>query len=191
MPKKIKAIKVVKLNEKEREKFTKKYNCKRCHDFFVDTKEELEHHRELMHGEYSTLKHQQNKKGNRKLKKIYLHRNDHTKKEIVISEEETKRSKRRKKWHGDYLQYRCQNCGDVNNIYGNTKAKLQSYLHCDECGANAFKNNQQELVGLQMKNAWSLSEMISKTGIDVTKFISYKPLSKKMNTAMNGFKKRG
>ena len=68
--------------------------------------------------------------------------------------------------------------------------KLQNYLKCSECGANAFKDNQQELIGFMMSKFMNPIKFKDEFLIDVRKFTSYKEPSKKVNRISNGFKKR-
>jgi len=180
---KIKAIKVVKLNEKEREKFTKKYNCKRCHDFFVDTKEELEFHNEYMHGEYSAIKHQQNRKGSRKLKKLYLNRNKHAKPEESVLEIGKKKRKPR-----NCFAYRCKNCKHIGLIFGDTSKKLQNLLLCTECGCNIFKDSRLKLIEYLKKSHENdiTVRNLSHLEIDIRKFNMEKEIKKSLGVSTNG-----
>lgn len=193
--KKSKTINVVKLTEKERKKYTKKYQCKRCHDFFVDTKEELEYHQERLHGEYSPLKHQQNKKGNRKLKKLYLNRNLYAKEEKSKVPEERKIRKKKPK---DCFAYRCSNCKHVGIIYGDIKKKLQNLILCEMgidkngksygCGCNVFKDNRLKLIEYLKKlheNDMEIRDLLH-LGIDIRKFNMEKEIKKALSISTNG-----
>ncbi|MBE3093599.1 MAG: hypothetical protein IMZ52_01105 [Actinobacteria bacterium] len=182
--KKVKAINVVRLTETERKKFTKKYQCKRCHSFFVDTKEELEYHNESMHGEYSAAKHHANRKGSRKLKQIYLNRNIKTKPEVIPIE----KRKGKKKKPRNCFAFRCQNCKHVGIIYGDIKKKLQNLLLCQTCHANALIDSRQEIIDFMKKKEMGPVQFMDFCGINVTLFEGYKEIKYKgKGRALDGF----
>lgn len=163
---KAKAINIVKLNEKERKKFTKKFHCKRCHSFYVDTKLELEHHMESLHGEYSSEKHRSNKKGSRKIKKIYFNRYN-------LKEKPIKEEKPIKLPPKDCFLCWCRNCERPVAIHMDMKQEIQDDLVCPNCRANVFVDHRAEIVDFMVRKGRTPVQFKFEYGIDTTLFKGY------------------
>ena len=162
-----KVIKVVKLTEKERKKYTKKFNCKRCHDFFVETREELEHHMEQLHGEYSLKKHQEAKGIDRKFHKIYMERNrlepnDKNGQEII----------KLRPTSPCYVTT-CKNCEKAVAIHSNLEDELQNNLLCPTCGADVFMDNRDKIINHMVMKGLTPAAYREEYNIDTTKFKGY------------------
>ena len=162
---KAKAINVIKLTEKERKKYAKRFNCKRCHNFFVDTRDELEHHMEYLHGEYSHKKHQEAKKVNRKLHKLYMQRNQIKEKEQPVEQEKLNPV--------DCFGVRCKNCGKFNAIHMDMHQELQSDISCYHCRMNIFVDNRSAVVNDMVMKGLTPIQYKNKYGIDTTLFKGY------------------
>ena len=174
-----KAINVVKLTEKERKKFGKKFNCKRCHNYFVDTREELEHHMEYLHGEYSEKKHREAKDIDPIIHEIYLNRNK--KREV---KEETLKEKLNVV---ECFLVWCKNCGKANAIHMDLEMPLQDDIVCDNCRMNIFTDNQTLVVNDMSKRGFTPIQYENKFGIKIRLFKDYTEKDLKMKTQIDSF----
>ena len=166
MKKKGKKIKVVKLTEKERHKFTKKHKCKRCDNFFVDTREELDYHMRSLHGEYSFKEHQEDKTGNKHLRKLYLTRNASKAK----SSEEIREVKLKPV---NCFVCWCKNCEKIVAIHMDMKMELQDDVVCPNCRMNVFVNNTRAVVGHMVSKGMTPAAYRYEYGIDTLLFKGY------------------
>lgn len=164
--KKPRAINVVKLTEKERKKYTKKYHCKRCHDFWVDTKELLEMHMEYLHGEYSVKKHQESRKGDKKLKKLYMERNLHKATKVEDTNELLSKPV------NCFLCW-CKNCEKPVVIHMDLSQEIQDDIVCPNCRANVFVDNRAEIVNAMIQKGKTPVQFKLEYGIDTSLFKGY------------------
>jgi hypothetical protein len=169
----IKAIKVVTLTEKERKKFTKKFACLRCHSFCVDTQEELDYHNESLHGEYPLPKHETHWKVDDEYKELYLRcigkreKGDKIKLDADLSGG-NKPSARRLKIE-EVIE--CNTCSGLVKIHRDTTKPMSNCLICPGCGCNMFINNQEEILELMEKKSMNVVEFMKwSKGIDITRF---------------------
>lgn len=176
-----KAINVVKLTEKEREKFSKKFKCSRCYPhFYANTREELEYHMENLHGEYSFKKHRDAKGIDRNIHKLYMNRNKKKNKKETTKSKKLQLSECFGAW--------CKNCGGFNAIHADMSVPLQDDIVCGNCRMNIFKDNRKAVVNDMIRKGKTVNQYLNWCGIDTTKFKGYSKTNLDLRAKGKSFK---